>query len=118
MNSSDFLPTFWRSDFERILSARYPNRKISRSDPTPIPINDTQLGPLKISGGYVMCDFCGVITRSNYLNYHRSSGACRRKINGKNNSSTETSPKSPHNPQHNQLNTSIELVLDSSDSFS
>lgn len=72
------------SNFEHIISEKYPSRKISDKDPSPIFIDCNKTGPIRVSGGFVICDGCGGIIRENYLMKHRESGACDRRISKRN----------------------------------
>ena len=64
--------------FDDLITARYPARVVQSNDTNPIVVNCDNIGPLTVRKGYLLCDCCGSIIRQNYLNNHRSSGACTR----------------------------------------
>lgn len=66
------------SDLGKIIAKKYRSRSLMPTDPSPIMINCETVGPLNVAGGFIMCDACGSIIRKNYLTNHRSSGACMR----------------------------------------
>lgn len=71
------------SKFEDLIKERFPGREILDTDPAPISINCDRSGPLELTGGSILCDVCGGIIRQNYLQQHKNSGACRRKLEKK-----------------------------------
>lgn len=69
--------TFFDNLNEQI-SKKYKSRLVQSTDPVPIMIKCDITGPLTVTKGSIMCDFCGSIIRKNYLINHRNSGACAR----------------------------------------
>lgn len=67
-------------DLDRMISEKYRRRVLQSGDPEPINIKCNTSGPLNVSKGYIMCDCCGSVIRTNYLKNHRSSGACMRSV--------------------------------------
>jgi len=104
--SSCFTYSLRISDFRRLIEERYPSRKISDKDPTPISIEYAHSGPLHISGGSIMCEICGGIIRENYLQQHRDSGACSRKAKSRREKAELTRKEASHN-----LSDSSEIIL-------
>jgi hypothetical protein len=67
-------------DLDRMIFEKCGRRLVQSGDPEPIDIKCNTSGPLNVAKGYIMCDCCGSIIRSNYLKNHRKSGACIRSV--------------------------------------
>lgn len=67
-------------DLDKMIYDKCGRRRLQIGDPEPINIKCEVNGPLDVAKGYIMCNNCGSVIRNNYLNNHRSSGACSRSV--------------------------------------
>ena len=65
---------------EEVISKKYPPRRILDTDLQPQLLNPYLSGPLFLKNGFIICEHCMNIIRSNYANQHKSSGACTRNV--------------------------------------
>lgn len=75
LSNPDYSPF---ANLSERIARKHKSRPLESTDPKPIMIECDMDGPLTVTKGSVMCNFCGSCIRRNYLTNHRSSGACAR----------------------------------------